>query len=75
MPVSQADRDYFARIGEHKRRSHAEACAEHRALSLAERLERSWRLHERFPDAPDAKPEADPRRFYDRARELGLYTP
>jgi hypothetical protein len=73
VPVSQADRDYFARIGAAKRRAREAARAEHEALSLDERLARSWRLMETFPADALERRDDDPRRFYDRARALGLY--
>jgi hypothetical protein len=76
VTASDKDREYMRRIGVYKELSHREAQAEHLAASLDERLRRSWRLYEcyrhriRSDDSND-----DPTPFYDRARELGLYTP
>jgi len=76
MSVSERDREYMRQIGEAKAASHAEAAASHRALVLAERLQRSWALY--LAGRPTIRPEDrddDPRPFYDRARALGLYRP
>lgn len=76
MIASDSDREYMRRIGVYKELSHREAQAEHLALSLDERLRRSWCLYQRFrhrvrrDDAQD-----DPTPFYDKAREIGLYQP
>jgi hypothetical protein len=75
--VSEHDREYMRRIGRWKHESHALALAQHLALSGTERLVTSvawtrantglptWRL--RTDDCPE--------RFYERAKELGLYRP
>lgn len=73
MAVSGRDREHMRKLGEAKAQSHRDALAEHLALSLGERLERSWRLYLAFRD-PNAPPrDDDPTPFYDRARRLGMY--
>ena len=73
MDVSDRDRDHMRKLGEAKAESHRDALAEHLALSLSERLERSWQLYLAFRD-PNAPPrDDDPTPFYDRARRLGMY--
>ena len=53
---------------------HAQAAADHLALSLDERLARSWALYCANRDAVNvAAREDDPSAFYERARKLGLY--
>jgi hypothetical protein len=74
MPVSDRDKQYFARIGAIKERAHAQAAADHLALSLDERLARSWALYcANRHTANVAAREDDPAAFYERARQLGLY--
>lgn len=64
------------RIGVYKELSHREALAAHLATSLDERLQRSWRLYQRYRHrVPRDDSKDDPTPFYDRARELGLYQP
>jgi len=76
MPVSDSDRAYFERIGAGKRQSHAEARAQHLALSMDERLERSWRLGRDLARSTNGdRRDDDPSAFYARARALGLYDP
>ena len=76
MAVRDEDRAYFQRVGAIKAASHADALARHQALSITERLDRSWNLSQlhrgatRLDDHDD-----DPSPFYDRARALGLYRP
>jgi hypothetical protein len=73
-PVSEADREYFRRIGRYKEESHAAAQAAHLALPPLERLRRSfafsaqWRTRANLTARHD-----DPSPFYERARALGLY--
>jgi hypothetical protein len=76
MPVSDRDREVMRRIGAAKAASHAEAAAEHRALTVAERLQRSWALYlaRRDPGLSESRDD-DPTPFYARARELGMYRP
>lgn len=74
MAVTERDIEYFRRIGEYKRRSHEDALRDHLALTLDERLQRSWELAIACAAWGEA-PEDDPTPFYDRARELGLYKP
>ena len=64
------------RIGAYKAESHREAETHHLALSLSERLERSWQLYleGRSVAALDRR-DADPLPFYEKARALGLYRP
>lgn len=52
------------------------AAARHLALSLSERLERSWQLYleGRSAAALDRRDD-DPSPFYEKARALGLYRP
>ena len=74
VAVSGRDREHFRRLGAIKAASHAEAQAAHLALPLAERLRRSWARYLAHR-AAFAGRQDDPSPFYDRARELGLYTP
>ncbi|HEU4431533.1 MAG TPA: hypothetical protein VFT98_22420 [Myxococcota bacterium] len=73
MTVSERDREQFRRIGAAKAESHREALAAHLALTLEERLARSWDLYRRFRDPNSPAREDDPTPLYDRARALGLY--
>jgi hypothetical protein len=74
MAASDRDKRYFARIGALKEASHARAASAHQALSLDERLSRSWALYLAHRAAADlARRDDDPSPFYDRARRLGLY--
>jgi len=76
MPVTGSDRAYFERVGAAKRESHAAATAQHLALSIDARLERSWRLCRDFArTAGGDRRDDDPSAFYARARALGLYDP
>jgi len=75
MAVSEADREYLRRLGAYKALSHAEALAEHLALPMSERLQRSWELYLRHGKPRDPNDPDDARGFYDRARALGLYQP
>jgi hypothetical protein len=72
VTVSHRDREHFRKLGELKQRSHADATSEHLALTLGERLARSWALSELYLD-PNAEPSDDALAFYARARALGLY--
>ena len=74
MAVSQREQEFIRRIGTYKGDSHAAAAAEHRALPLEERLQRSWQLYLSSRDYA-ANVDDDPSPFYDRARALGLYRP
>ena len=75
MGVSEQDRAFMARVGGYKAQSHAEAQARHLALTLDERLQRSWELYlaGRVVDTSRERDD-DPSPFYDRARALGLCT-
>jgi hypothetical protein len=76
MSVSEKDREYMRRIGVYKDLSHREAQAAHLALSLDERLRRSWRLYLRYRHRVRRDdPQDDPAQFYARARQLGLCQP
>ena len=75
MSVSERDRAHMRRIGTYKAASHAEAQARHLALSLGQRLQRSWALYEANREALRQVVHEDPTPFYDRARALGLYRP
>jgi hypothetical protein len=73
MSVSENDRAYFRRIAAIKAESHEDAARNHAALSLDERLERSWALYWAHRSEADlSKREDDPSPFYERARRLGL---
>jgi hypothetical protein len=72
--VSDRDRAYMERLGRYKAASHMDAQARHLALSLDERLRRSWALYEAHRGALPERND-DPSPFYERARALGLYTP
>ena len=76
MSAEERERDYMRRIGGYKADSHSEAEARHLALSLTERLTRSWQLYlEGRSAAVLARREDDPSAFYEKARALGLYRP
>ena len=76
MGVSDRYREYMRRIGEYKEASHREATEQHRALSIGERLARSWALYLAFRStASTDRRDDDPSRFYACARRLGLYRP
>lgn len=73
MASSDDDRSYLGRIGAYKRASHHAAASEHRSLSLADRLARSWALYEAHADSTSApRDDSGPLAFYERARSLGL---
>ncbi len=76
MSAEERERDHMRRIGAYKAESHREAAAHHLALSLSERLERSWQLYleGRSAAALDRRDD-DPLPFYEKARALGLYRP
>lgn len=75
-PVSDRDREYMRRIGAYKEASHLEASEQHLALSIGERLARSWALYLAFrSSASTDRRDDDPSQFYERARRLGLYRP
>lgn len=74
MSVSDRERAYMERLGRYKAASHADAEARHGALSLDERLRRSWALYEAHRDSLPPRTD-DPSAFYERARALGLYSP
>ncbi len=76
MAVSEQERDYMRRLGEHEAEVHAKRLAEHLALDLEERLQRSFMLAWRFRKAVRQHArEDDPGAIYERARALGLYRP
>ena len=69
MTVSEKDREYMRRIGVYKDLSHREAHAAHLAVTLDERLRRSWRLYQRYRQRVRRDdPHDDPTPFYTRAR-------
>jgi hypothetical protein len=73
--ASERDRAYMRRLGEYKASSHREALESHLALSLEERLERSWQLYELFrEEARESADDDGALRFFARARSLGLCT-
>jgi hypothetical protein len=74
--VSENDRAYMKRLGEYKAAAHREALEAHLALSLEERLERSWQLYELFRDqGSETERGDDALELYAKARRLGLYIP
>ena len=76
MTASEREREHMRRIGELKEASHREAQERHLALSIDERLERSWALYlAGRDDASLDRRDDDPSPFYERARALGLYQP
>ena len=76
MSAGERERDHLRRIGAYKAESHREAEARHLALSLSERLERSWQLYlEGRSAAALERRDDDPSPFYEKARALGLYRP
>jgi hypothetical protein len=76
--VSERDREYMRRMGEFKARSHRFAYERHMELSLADRLRLSerksqeYRTPERVLKQAEAKAD-EMRRFYKRAKDLGVY--
>lgn len=62
------------RIGRYKAASHTAAAARHVALPMTERLQRSWDLYMTYRSAATREKLDDPAVFYERARELGLYS-
>jgi hypothetical protein len=73
--VSERDKEYMRRIGQAEAEASAERLAEHRALSIAERLRRSLILWEQFRHSANLAGRVDdPQPFYERAKRLGLYT-
>lgn len=73
MSVTSRDREHMRRIGAAKAGSHGEALARHLALTLDERLRRSWDMYlGGRASANLSAREDDPSPFYRRARELGL---
>ena len=75
MGVTERDRATMRRIGAAKEASHAEAQAAHLALSIEERLRRSWTLYMRGDGSSSRADEDDPSPFYERARARNLYRP
>ena len=76
MSAEERERDHMRRIGAYKADSHREAEARHLALSLSERLARSWQLYlEGRSAAALERRDDDPSPFYAKARALGLYRP
>ena len=75
MGVTERDRATMRRIGAAKAASHAEAEAAHLALSIEERLRRSWMLYVRGGGSSSRVDEDDPSPFYERARARNLYRP
>jgi hypothetical protein len=73
VSVSDRDRDYMRRLGEWEAENAAEDLRAHLALSIEERLRRSWEMTVRYRDW--VRPEEDDfaERFFARAKELGLY--
>lgn len=70
-PVTDADRDWFRRLGEWERANEALAAAEHEARTKEERLAYSWKLTREFGHLVHDPDDPWPAIFYQRARELG----
>lgn len=76
MSASDREREHMRRIGEYKAASHRSAQDRHLALTLSERLERSWQLYlEGREHVATDRRDDDPSPFYEKARKLGLYKP
>ncbi len=75
--VSDHDREYMRSLGRWKHKSHQLALAEHLALSGTERLVTSVAWTRGNTGLPTWRFRTDdcPERFYERAKELGLYRP
>jgi hypothetical protein len=72
--VTERDRDYMRRLGDLKAASHREALRDHLALSLEERLQRSWEFLEQLPAmAWHVEPADGALELYRTASQLGLY--
>lgn len=74
MPISDRERDYMRRIGEVKASLREQESAEHLALPVSERLERSCAMYLAYRGSLPSRDD-DPSAFYARARALGLYLP
>lgn len=74
MTVTDRERDYMRRIGAIKTSLRDEERAAHLALSIPDRLRRSWALYLAYRESLPAHDD-DPSPLYDRARALGLYRP
>lgn len=71
--VSAKDKDYMRRLGVFMAAVHADELAEHRALTVNERLMRSERLSKRSGGRDASRAQQDDlAAFFRRARELGL---
>ena len=71
--VTAADKDYMRRLGEFMAAVHADELAEHRALTVNERLVRSEQLSKRNGGRDAARAQQDDiAAFFRRARALGL---
>jgi hypothetical protein len=71
--VTEQDRGYFRRLGEWERANHERAFAEHMALTLEQRLARSWEMTRDLAPFLNKDPEDRwPAEFYERARKLGF---
>ncbi|MBI5949715.1 MAG: hypothetical protein HY875_16375 [Chloroflexi bacterium] len=75
--ASEWDRAYMRRIGRWKHEGHEIALAEHLALSGTERLVTSvvWTRANLGLATWSLRTDDQPERFYERAKELGLYRP
>ena len=71
--ASDADMDYMRRLGEFKAQSKRDALAEHRALTVRERIQRGIEFARRRPPLTERRKEDDLAAFFERARQLGLY--
>jgi hypothetical protein len=74
MPVTDRERDHMRRIGEIKAALREDERAAHLALSVADRLARSWALYLAYRESLRPRDD-DPPSLYERARALGLYRP
>jgi hypothetical protein len=69
--AAERARAYFRRIGEYKAASHRQALEEHLALSLEQRLQRSWEFYERSDPSFEIVCEDGALQLYALARRLG----
>lgn len=73
-PVSEADREYFRRLGRYKDESNAMSDAAHRARPLWDRVKHSfdWCSAMMSSVRHDVRDDDDPGHFYELARARGL---
>ena len=75
-PVSEHDREYFRKLARWKQEGHEEALREHLARRPFDRLAAGIALMLSGPFFETDPHELEgPSRFYEKAKELGLYRP